>query len=86
MQKEYPKTCKSRKQKNTKQIKTKGNIPILLTCIIHKNELYTRRADEIIELQLFVRVNLDIENHLHLSVNITYCFDFQSSTLRVKNS
>ena len=33
-----------------------------LAWLIHKNELITRRADEIIEIQLFVRINLDIEN------------------------
>ena len=34
----------------------------MLPWLIYKSELITCKADEIIEIQLFVRVNLDIEN------------------------
>ncbi len=51
-----------------------------------KNELITQRADKIIEFQLFVRVNLDIENHINSFIKNLYYFDFQPSTRRVKSS
>lgn len=53
---------------------------------MHKSELITRRADDIIEIQLYVRVNLDIESDIKPVLNIRYPFNFQSSTLRVENS
>jgi hypothetical protein len=35
--------------------------------VFHRCEYITRKVDEIIEYQLFVRVNLEIENYIALS-------------------